>query len=846
MFDYLSDVFRHAKEMFRYQTLHDDIIAGITVSLVAIPQSLAYAQLAGVPVYYGLYAGLIPTVIGALFGSSRQVSTGPVAMTSLLTAASVAPLAVAGTDTYIAYVILIALLSGIFQVLLGVFRVGILLNFLSHPVLIGFINAAAIIIGLAQIPTLLGISVHQSDHFLLDIAVVVFHIGNTNLLSFAFGIGALAVLIILKRIDQRFPAVLIVAVISTLVSYEVGYANHGGQVVGTIPAGLPSLTMPVLDWQVTMTLLTPAFVISLISFMEAMSSAKVISIKTRTPWNENHELIGQGLAKIAAAFTHSMPVSGSFSRSALNFSAGARTGLASIVSALTVLLTLLFFTSLLYHLPKPVLAAIIIMAVAGLINFLAIYRSWIANRDDGIAGIATFVATLAFAPHIQNGIVIGILLSLIMLLHRMMRPRVVEFSVAEDGTLYDATQSNSARLLQDIGVIRYDGALRFMNVSYFENALLSLEQNRPNIRDILIEGNGINGIDASGVAMLGNLITRFRGRGITLVFSGLKRQALDVIERSDLAAQIGSNNLYESDQDAITALLAKQSSHTNSSFIETGALSRVLVTTDGSSYTTGAVRVAIAIARQAQAQIECLSIALYNSANAAFTSSEGGESEKAVQRAMAAFIDESVEGAVTRIRDTMDPAQGIIDEANEIGADLIVMGRRGKRGLARMMVGDATVKVIGCAHRPVLVVPQAANIWQCHILLAFDGSEHSRRAAAVAGHLALQAGLPMTVISAVTHGDGEAHRKVIEQALGEQIIALRNRGITVAGRLVENWPSDAIVEEAAAIGADLIVMGSRGRTKLSTILLGSVAQRVISHTQCPVLVLTASALKHTA
>ncbi|HEU0186667.1 MAG TPA: SulP family inorganic anion transporter, partial [Gallionellaceae bacterium] len=538
-------------------TLKQDLIAGITVSLVAIPQSLAYAQLAGVPAYYGLYAALIPTIIGALFGSSRQLSTGPVAMTSLLTAASVAPLAAHGSEMFYAYVILLALLSGLFQILFGALRMGVLLNFLSHPVLMGFINAAALIIGLSQIPTLLGISARQSDHFLLDIWQVFAHIDTMHGVSVIFGVSAIAMLLTLKKFAPRLPGVLITVALLTWASYLIGYAEMGGKVVGEIPQGLPILGMPLLDWQATMLLLPAAFVIALISFMEAMSSAKVIAIKTRQPWDENKELIGQGLAKVAAAFSHSMPVSGSFSRSALNLSSNAQTALSSVVSATFVVLTLLFFTSLLYHLPKPVLAAVIIMAVIGLINFRAIVNAWRASCDDGVSAIVTFLATLAFAPNIQNGIITGIILSLALLLYRMMQPRVAGLGVHSDGTLRDADRHQLQPLQPQLAAIRFDGALRFVNVSYFEDALLRLERRNPSVRYILVKCSGINYLDASGVEMLSSLVSRFRSNGIILGFSGLKKQVQDVMDKTHLSQSIGANNIFATDQDAFDKLHAR-------------------------------------------------------------------------------------------------------------------------------------------------------------------------------------------------------------------------------------------------------------------------------------------------
>ena len=531
-----------------------DLLAGITVSLVAIPQSLAYAQLAGVPAYYGLYAALIPTVIGALFGSSNLLSTGPVAMTSLLTAASIAPLAAHGSELFYSYAILLALLSGLFQIAFGVLRVGILLNFLSNPVLMGFINAAAIIIGLSQLPTLLGIPAAQSEHFLLDITRVILHIDTAHLLSLCFGVSAIVSLVMFKKYAPKLPGVLITVASLTWISYAVGYGSLGGRVVGIVPQGLPTLSLPPLDWHATVALLPASFVIALISFMEAMSSCKVIAIKTRQPWDENKELVGQGLAKVAAAFCQSMPVSGSFSRSALNLASNARTPLSSLISAAFVLLTLLYFTGLLYHLPKPVLAAIIMMAVINLVNWQAIRNAWRASRDDGIAAIVTFLATLAFAPNIQNGILTGIILSLSLLLYRMMRPRVAILGLHSDTTLRDAVRHNLPPLHPKLGAIRFDGALRFVNVSYFEDALLKLELENPNLACILIPSGGINEIDASGIEMLRKLLERFKKSGITLAFSGIKKQVSDVMDRAELTAEIGEDNIFATDRLAIDEL----------------------------------------------------------------------------------------------------------------------------------------------------------------------------------------------------------------------------------------------------------------------------------------------------
>jgi SulP family sulfate permease len=538
-------------------SVRDDLIAGITVSLVAIPQSLAYAQLAGVPAHYGLYAAFIPSVVGALFGSSALLATGPVALTSLLTAASVIAVKPHGLDQFYAYVTLLALLSGLFQLGFGLARAGMLISLISHPVLMGFINAAALIIALSQLPALLGISTRQTDHLLLDTWNVVSRMDLLHEMSLAFGLGAIVLLVVFKKVVPRLPGVLITVTLLTWVSYMVGFAERGGRVVGAVPTGLPSFVAPGLAWEEVRALLPAAFIIAVISFMEAMSSCKVIAIKTRTPWSENQELIGQGLAKIAAAFCQSMPVSGSFSRSALNLASNGRTGLSSLWAAGSVLLTLLFFTPYLYHLPKSVLAAIIMLAVLNLIDVGALKQAWLASKEDGFAGTATFLVTLAFAPNIQNGILTGIIISLGAFIYSRMRPQVAVVSLHPDGTLREVTRHHLAPLHSQVGVLRFDASLYFANASFFEDAVLELERETPDVKYIVIAAQGINHLDASGVETLRNLSSRLRQNGVTLVIGGVKRQVLDVMQRTGLVAAMREENVFTTDRAAIDSVLAR-------------------------------------------------------------------------------------------------------------------------------------------------------------------------------------------------------------------------------------------------------------------------------------------------
>jgi SulP family sulfate permease len=535
-------------------TLRLDIFAGITVALVAIPQSLAYAQLAGLPPYYGLYAALIPTVVGALFGSSAQLATGPVALTSLLTAASIAPLAASGSEQYVQYAVAVALLSGLFQVGFGVLRLGVLMNLLSHPVLMGFVNAAAILIGLSQLASLLGLPAPATGHVITDAWQTLTSMDGSHVPSLAFSACAIGILLAFRRFAPRWPGVLITVAALTAASYLADYAGRGGRIVGDIPHGLPGFGLPIAPWDTWIELLPAAFAIAVISFMEAMSSAKIAAVKTASRWNENQELIGQGLAKIAAAFSQTMPVSGSFSRSALNLASNAATAMSSLISALCVLLALLFLTPLLRHLPVPVLAAIIVMALWSLINLRALRNAWRASPDDAIAAALTFGATITFAPQIQNGIFTGILASLALFVYRRMWPRltVVEPDSAE--LARELPQWAPQQLHSVVGLVRFDASLVFVNVSYFEDAVLSLEQRYPRLRYVIVSAQAINSLDASGVETLSTLIDGLGKRGITLIVSGVKPQVQAVLERTGLLERIGESNLFASDVAAYAAL----------------------------------------------------------------------------------------------------------------------------------------------------------------------------------------------------------------------------------------------------------------------------------------------------
>ena len=527
------------------KVLTADLVAGITVALVLVPQSMAYAQLAGLPPYYGLYASFLPGIVAALFGSSRQLATGPVAVVSLMTAAALEPLALT-PDMYVAYAIALAIMVGIFQLMLGVLRLGVLVDFLSHPVVIGFTNAAAIIIATSQLSKIFGVVVEKGEHHYDTIwRVIVAAASETHMATLAMGLLAIAIMALMKKFTPKLPNVLVAVVITTLISYFIKYeAELGGKVVGVVPEGVTMPGIPEgLSWDVLVQLITTAVIISVIGFMEAISIAKAMAARTRQRLDPNQELIGQGLGNMVSGLFQGYAVSGSFSRSAVNINAGAVTGFSAVVTGLAVGATLLFLTPLLYHLPQATLAAVIMMAVINLVKIEPIVYAWRVQPHDGIVAIVTFGLTLIVAPHLETGIVTGVLLSLGLFLFRTMRPRISVLSRDPDGTLRDAEVRKLATC-DCIAVIRFDGPLFFANTGYFNDTVLDRVAHKPNLKFVIIDAEGINEIDATGEEMLHELDKRLQSVGIELLIARAKKQIMDILRRTGFVEAMGTDRFF--------------------------------------------------------------------------------------------------------------------------------------------------------------------------------------------------------------------------------------------------------------------------------------------------------------
>ena len=572
------------KDLSNPKNLKADILAGTTVAFVIIPQSMAYAQLAGLGPQYGLYASFLPVLIGALMGSSRQLSTGPVAVVSLLTAAALGEI-VTDPSSYAVYAALLALIVGVFQFSLGILRLGFVINFLSHPVVTGFTNAAAIIIGASQLPKVFGIRVISSNdtdwesacqpltiieriesidvnglHAICNadqsyqtiarlLEAAVFH---THLPTLAMAISGVLGIILFQRFFPRLPAILSVAVLSTVASFLMDFQAMGGAIVSSINIdGLFSFKVPRFDFNAVGTLFIYAITISLIGFMEAISVAKSMAATTKQRLDVNQELIGQGLSNVTSSFFQGYSVSGSFSRSAVNLTAGAVTGFSSVVTAVIVGLTIVWLTPLLYHLPQATLAAIILMAVVNLVHFSPLRHAWKVEKHDGLVGLLTFVMTLTFAPHLENGIAFGIILSLGLFLYRTMEPNFTELSVEHGSIIASRFADESVEASQSVKVAKWSGSLYFANAAYFETKLLELiAKNNDELQYVIVDVASIVQVDASGEQVLSNLVESCSSSGVEILFARTERLEAELF-RSGFKKRYGENRFFDLRADAL-------------------------------------------------------------------------------------------------------------------------------------------------------------------------------------------------------------------------------------------------------------------------------------------------------
>jgi SulP family sulfate permease len=523
--------------------LRGDLSAGLTVGVMLIPQGMAYALIAGLEPIYGLYAALTPLAVYALFGTSRPLSVGPVAMVSLLVAAGVAPLAGADPERYIALAILLAAMVGVIQLALGLARFGFLVNFLSHPVLTGFTAAAALIIGFSQLKHLLGVALPRSNHVHTIIASAVRQAGSTHAITLAIGVAAVAILVALRRWRPSFPAQLAVVVLGTVAVGTLSLDAVGVQIVTAVPGGLPSPRMPAVSAGDLRALLPTALIISMVGFMESIAVAKVYASRDRYEVDASQELVALGLANMAGSVFRAYPTTGGFSRTAVNDRAGARTTLSSLFAAGVIALTLLFLTPLFHYLPNAVLAAIVMVAVSGLIDWREARFLWHVKRRDFFLMAMTFAATLALG--IEQGILLGVVASLVVLVHESYRPHTAVMGrLPGTATFRNVRRHPEALVRSGIVVFRVDAPLFFGNAGFLKDKLREISDRDPVLHTLVLDAYPVNQIDSTAAHALKEIVEEFRAAGIRFFFVGVKGPVRDVLERSGIVDLVGAAHFF--------------------------------------------------------------------------------------------------------------------------------------------------------------------------------------------------------------------------------------------------------------------------------------------------------------
>lgn len=526
------------------QLLRGETIAALTVAVVMIPQSVAYAGLAGMPLVTGLYATFLPALVAVLFSASTRLSVGPSALSSVLVGASLVGMAQPGSASWVALAVWLALLAGLLQLAVGATRSAWVLNLVSSPVLAGFSQAAALLIIASQLPALIGLDGPLAE---------LLHQPRIDAQALAYGVASLVLFVVAKHLAPRLPIMLIVLAAAGAISYFSGF-SQAGAVVGALPQGLPAPYWPAWPgWEQFGTLIAPALVLALVSSLEMASSAKIENQREGRRWDANQDLIGQGAGKLASALSGAFATSTSFSRSALTLYAGARTGWATVIATAFVLLVLLFLTPALSHVPKAVLAAIVVAAVASLFKPRTFLDLWQIDKVEAMTAAATFAVTLLSAPRIYWGVLTGVLIGLAHFLYLRLHPRIIEVGLHPDGSLRDRHLWKLPPLAPRLFALRMDAELDFASATAMERAIAEHLATHPEVKHVCLFAQPINRVDATGVEMFTQLRKLLADRGITLHISGIKLPVERVLEKAGALAGGPLLRTYRTDTEALEA-----------------------------------------------------------------------------------------------------------------------------------------------------------------------------------------------------------------------------------------------------------------------------------------------------
>jgi len=819
-------------------TLRDDLIAGLTGALIVLPQGVAFATIAGLPPQYGLYAAMMPAVIGALWGSSWHLVSGPTTAISIAVFAALSHQAEPGSAQFISLVLTMTFLVGVFQVVLGLARMGALVNFISHTVVIGFTSGAAVLIAASQVRYFFGINVPRGAPFYEIIRQLFEQFRDINPYVLGVSLITLAVGILTRRHLEKIPYMIAAMIVGSLVAEGLnlwlGQSATGIRTIGALPATLPPFTVPDLSLDALRHTLAPAMVITMLALTEAVSISRAIAVRSEQRIDGNQEFIGQGLSNIVGAFFSAYASSGSFNRSGVNYEAGAKTPLASIFASLFLILVLLLVAPLAVYLPTAAMAGILFLVAWGLIDFHHFRSILRTSKSESAILVATLVGTLF---NLEAGIFIGVFLSLVMYLFRSSRPEIIPVVPAPEEGAYHFIRAKGRVECPQLRIVRVNGAIYFGAASYVQSALQQIDEDNPLQKSVLIAAGGITFIDLAGAEVLAQEARRRKRLGGGLYFYRLNASILKFLKRGDYLKDFGEGAFFPVmtnvtgalywtlDPDVCRTCNKRIFKECHGGVLPDGfRRQRLLLATDGSEFIRAPTEIAIALAKSFGVTLDIMTVA------------DPAEHQEAVRERIATAVGiASIAGVDCEeiVLHGKHRVDAIVEAAVEANTNILVIGRRPVRELKQRLLGDVASNIIAEAPCHVLVVGPQAGMWRKRIVMFSDASEGSEHAAEIACQIARITRTPITIVA---FAEGKRGETAAEEDVARKAALMRLEGVAADSRVVEGAAGSELLGTAAELEADLVVVtGSRGH-RFNRMFGGSSGEALIGGLQCAVLI----------
>jgi SulP family sulfate permease len=823
--------------MVTRKTARDDLIAGLTGALIVLPQGVAFATIAGLPPQYGLYAAMMPAVIGALWGSSWHLVSGPTTAISIAVFAALSHAAEPGSPEYINLVLTMTFLVGIFQLALGLARMGALVNFISHTVVIGFTAGAAVLIAASQVRNFFGINIPRGTPFYEIIHQLVVQFLDINPYVLTVSLTTLAVGILTKRYAKKIPymiaAMIVGSLLAEILNLWLGQDLTGIKTVGALPAGLPPLSAPDFSLDTLHHAIGPALVITMLALTEAVSISRAIAVRSEQRIDGNQEFIGQGLSNIVGAFFSAYASSGSFNRSGVNYEAGARTPLASIFASVFLVVVLLVVAPLAAYLPNAAMAGILFLVAWGLIDFHHIEHITHTSRAETVILIVTLVGTLF---NLEMGIFLGVFLSLVLFLYKSSKPEIVPVVPAPEEGAYHFVRAKGRPECPQLRIVRINGPVYFGASSYVQSALQQIDEDNPLQKSVLIAAASLTNIDIAGAEVLAQEARRRRRMGGGLYFYRLNKASFDFLKQGGYDHEIGEGAFFPVMTNVTSALYwtldpnicrsckTRIFKECRGKLLPDGfRRQRLMLATDGSEFSRTPTEIAVVLAARFGVTLDVVTVV------------ESEDSEELARARLAAATREAhIAGVATEelIRCGKQPVKEIVAAAATADANILVIGRRPPRGdFKEKLVGDVAGQLIAQVDSHVLIAGWQAAMWRKRILLASDGSDFSDSVADLAAQIAKTTGTPLTIVAIAGAGWSRA---AAEEDVAHKATLMKLEGVACDTLVADGTPGAEIVALANRLDADLVIVGNR-RRKLSR-----VADQVIGSLTCAVLLVNAA------